>query len=70
MVELICVKTYDSRLAAERDHGYLEDSGVPAMVATDAIGGLLPCPFSPVGYDSVKLLVWEEDASRAHELLA
>lgn len=65
-LDLICVKTFNSRVEADLARGFLEANGVNAVVSTDSAGGVeLGLEFMP----GVRLLVKRKDASTAVELL-
>lgn len=62
----VVVARYGRRYEAEFARGFLEDAGIPAVVAADDAGG------ADLGLSmarSVPLLVRAEDAERAREVL-
>ena len=65
--DLVCVKTYNSRLEAELDKGLLDSQGIQAMISADDAGGMRPDLLWSTG--GVRLLVKDEDAGNALELL-
>jgi hypothetical protein len=65
---LVVVRSYGSRVEADLAKGELEDAGIPATIKADTAGGMrehLAC--SGAGF---QLLVREEDATAAREVLA
>ena len=42
MADLVCIKTYQSRIEAELVKGFLESNGIKAMVSADDVGGMNP----------------------------
>ena len=67
MADLVCVKTYLYRHEAEIDQAYLEPYGVRSIVSAEDAGGMQP--HLAFGMGGVKLLVLEDDAEKARELL-
>ncbi len=67
MEELICIKTYMNSQQAEMARGVLETNGIEAMISADDAGGWRP--ELAVAMGGVRLLVREEDAKSALELL-
>lgn len=67
MPDLVCIKTCNNRIEAEMDKSLLESEGIQAMVSADDAGGLRPDLLWATG--GVRLLVKQEDAERASELL-
>ena len=65
--DLICVKTYNSRIEAELDKGLLESQGIRAILSADDAGGMRPDLLWSTG--GVRLLVNQENADDARELL-
>jgi hypothetical protein len=65
--DLVCVKTYNSRLEAELDKGLLDSQGIQAMISADDAGGMRPDLLWSTG--GVRLLAKDEDADNARELL-
>jgi len=66
--KLVVVQTYGSRPEADLAKGALEDSGIPSMVQADSVGGMREhLAWSGAGF---KILVREEDATAARDLLA
>lgn len=68
MDDLVCVRTYNSRVEAEIGRGFLESNGIVASVSADDEGGMAPYPFQPAG-TGIRLLVRKEDEQRAKEML-
>ena len=68
MSELICIKTYATRMDAELAKAVLEANGVPAMVSADDLGGWFPGMPLPYG-GGVRLLVPKEHVEEAAEVL-
>ena len=66
MQEIVCVKTYNSRLEAEIARGNLEANGIGAVVSADDGGGYRPELAFVLG---VRLLVRKENEARALEIL-
>jgi len=62
----VCIQTYSTIAEAEMAKGILESNGIHAMVSADNIGGLIASLDLTGG---VKLLVLEEFAKRANEIL-
>ena len=67
MPDLVCIKTYNNRLEAELEKGLLDSRGIQAMISSDDAGGMRPDLSWSTG--GVRLLVKQEDADRALELL-
>ena len=69
MGNMICIKTYNSRLETNVDKRYLQSLGIEATIQADDAGGVCPFPFhnSPTG---VLLLVKNDDLKKAKEELA
>jgi hypothetical protein len=44
--ELICIRTFDTRLEAEMMQILLEEHGIPSFVSAEDAGGIRPPPFS------------------------
>jgi hypothetical protein len=66
--ELIVAQTYGDRMKAELAKAALEDAGIQAIVQGDTAGGMREhLAWSGAGF---KILVREEDASDARELLS
>jgi hypothetical protein len=66
--KLIVVQSYASRPEADLAKGALEDAGLQAMIQADTAGGMREhLAWSGSGF---KILVREEDASAAREVLA
>ena len=66
--KLVVVQSYASRPEADLATGALEDAGIPAMVQADTAGGMREhLAWSGAGF---KILVREEDAEAAREVLA
>jgi hypothetical protein len=66
MPEVICVKTFNSRLEAEIARGNLEANGIDSMVSADDGGGIRPELAFALG---VRLLIKKENEERALEIL-
>jgi putative signal transducing protein len=65
---LVVVQSYGSRPEADLAKGALEGAGIPAMVQADTAGGMREhLAWSGAGF---KILVREEDATAAHDILA
>ena len=64
--DLVCIKTYNNRLEAELEKGRLDSQGIQAMISADDAGGMRPDLSWSTG---VRLLVKQEDAHRALEIL-
>jgi F420-dependent methylenetetrahydromethanopterin dehydrogenase len=65
---LVVVQSYPSRPEADLAKGALEDAGIPAMIQADTAGGMREhLAWSGAGF---KILVREEDATVAREVLA
>src|SRR5258708_4381142 len=65
--KLVVVQEYDSRVEADLAKGALEDAGIEAMSQADTAGGMREhLAWSGAGF---KILVREEDAAAARELL-
>ena len=64
MAELVSIAVFASRMEASVARNLLESNGIQAAVFADDGGGLYP-PFG----EGVRLLVRQEDAHRAHEIL-
>lgn len=65
--KLAVVQSYGSRPEADLAKGLLEDGGIQAMVQADTAGGMREhLAWSGAGF---KILVREEDAAAARELL-
>ena len=66
MPEIICVKTFNSRLEAEIARGNLEANGIDSMVSADDFGGIRP---ELAFVQGVRLLIKKENEERALEIL-
>ena len=65
--KLVVVKSYGSRAEAELAKGALEAAGIPVMTQADTVGGMREhIAWSSAGF---QILVREEDATAAHDLL-
>lgn len=64
--ELVVVRTFGDRIEADLAHSALEAAGIESMVSGDDAGGVQPGLWTGEG---VALLVREEDASSAREIL-
>ena len=65
--ELVVIQSYGSRPEADLAKGALEDAGIQAIVQADTAGGMREhLAWSGAGF---KLLVREEDATEAREVL-
>ena len=62
---LVVVRTFLNRIDADLAQGALESAGIDAMVAADDAGGNRP----GLWMGGVRLLVREEDAEQAGEIL-
>ena len=67
MSDLICIKNYNNRTEAEIVKSLLEASGIEAVVSADDCGGMRPHLL--LGTNGTRLLVKEEDAKKALEVL-
>jgi len=67
MSDLICIKNYNNRTEAEIVKSLLEASGIEAVVSADDCGGMRPHLL--LGTNGTRLLVKEEDAQKALEVL-
>ncbi|MBI2338324.1 DUF2007 domain-containing protein [Candidatus Daviesbacteria bacterium] len=67
MVNLVIIKTFNTRMEAEIAKGFLEANGVKAVVQADDEGGMAPFPFRPTS-QGARLLVKESDLKKAEEL--
>ena len=67
MSDLICIKNYNNRTEAEIVKSLLEASGIEAVVSADDCGGMRPHLL--LGTNGTRLLVKEEDAQKALEIL-
>ena len=66
--KLIVAQSYGSRPEADLAKGALEDAGIHAMIQSDTAGGMREhLAWSGAGF---KILVREEDAAAARDLLA
>jgi len=68
MNELVCIKTYSSRLEANVDKSYLQSLGIEATIQADDAGGAYPFPFQNSS-TGVLLLVKNDDLEKAKEEL-
>ena len=67
-IKLVVVQSYGNRPEAELAKGLLEAAGIPAMVQADTAGGMREhIAWAGAGF---KVLVREEDATEARDLLA
>jgi hypothetical protein len=67
MSDLICIKIYTHRHAAELDKALLDARGIPAQIHADDLGGMMPgMVFSAKG---VRLMVAADHAEEALTLL-
>jgi hypothetical protein len=65
---LVAVQAYGTRLEADLATSELESAGIPAMIQADTAGGMREhLAWSGFGF---KILVREEDATAAREILA
>ena len=67
MADLICIKNYNNRTEAEIAKSLLEASGIKAVVSADDCGGMRPHLL--LGTNGTRLLVKEEDAQKALDVL-
>ena len=67
MPDLVCIKTCNNRIEAELDKSFLDSQGIQSMISADDAGGLRPDLLWATG--GVRLLVKQEDAERALEML-
>ena len=67
MADLVCIKTYQSRIEAELVKGFLESNGIKAMVSADDVGGMNPALLWATG--GVRLLVKKKDIQKAIKVL-
>ena len=63
----IILKTYQTRVDAEVDKGFLEASGIKSRIIADDAGGIAPYLLTGTGF--VKLLVSQKNFKRASNLL-
>jgi len=63
--EMIVLQTFPNRIEAEMAEGALRGAEIDAMVSGDDAGGVEPGLWTR----GVRLLVWQEDAERAREVL-
>ncbi len=67
MTDLICIKNYNNRTEAELVKSLLESSGIEAIISADDCGGMRPHLL--LGTNGTRLLVKEEDAQKALDVL-
>ena len=67
MSELVCIKTYNSRLEAEMEKNFLESEGIDAILSADDAGGMRPDLLWGTG--GVRLLIRKEDTVKALQIL-
>ena len=67
MSDLICIKNYNNRTEAELVKSLLESNGIEAIVSADDCGGMRPHLL--LGTNGTRLLVKEEDAQKALDVL-
>ncbi len=67
MSDLVTVATFGSVVEAELAKERLANAGIPALVADEAAGGVMPYLASSSG---VRVQVAQENADRAREILA
>jgi hypothetical protein len=67
MDEIVCIKTYPSRIEAQIAKGLLEKNGIKAIVSADDAGGMHPDLLWGTG--GARLLVQEKDKEKAASLL-
>ena len=64
---LVVVQSFGSQVAADLAKSELESAGIDSMIQADTVGGMRPhIAWSGLGF---KVLVREEDAATARELL-
>lgn len=63
--DLVVVRSFPSRIEADVAQGALEADGIDALVVADDAGG----QYSSLWVSGVQLLVRNEDAARASEVL-
>jgi len=63
--EMIVLQTFPNRIEAEMAESALRGAEIDAMVSGDDAGGVEPGLWTR----GVRLLVWQEDAERAREVL-
>lgn len=68
MGDLLIIKTFPERTQAELARSRLRSCGIESIVRADDCGGARP--FLAIGSGGVQLLVREEDAGRAGEILS
>ena len=64
---LVVAQTFANQAEAEIAKGALESAGISAMIQADSVGGMRPHIAWATG--GFKLLVRDEDASAAHDIL-
>ena len=67
MADLVCIKTYPSRIDANIAQGLLEVNGIKSMVSADDAGGMHPGILWGTG--GARLIVRQEDKEAALRLL-
>ena len=67
MSELVFIQAFSNRFEAEQAQHYLEEQGIDAFVKADDGGGMYPG--LSLGRKGVRLMVRDEDATRAKEAL-
>ena len=65
--ELVCIRTYESRIEAGMAAGVLSSNEIPVEVMSDDAGGTTPALLTVTG--GAKIMVRAKDAKRADELL-
>ncbi|MDO8611018.1 MAG: hypothetical protein Q7R95_10865 [bacterium] len=63
----IILRTYQTRIDAEVDKGFLEASGIKSMIVADDEGGMAPYLLNGTGF--VKLQIYKKDYEKACEVL-
>ena len=66
-MNLTCIKTYHTRIDADMAKSYLEANGIKSEVLADDCGTLRPHML--VGASGARLMVNEQDAQKAGEIL-
>ena len=63
--KMVVLQTFPNRIEADMAEGALRASEIDAMVSADDAGGVEP----GLWMQGIRLLVWQEDADRAREVL-
>lgn len=68
-MDLITVKTYNTRLEAQVDKGYLMSKGIQSNIVADDAGGIYTFPLQ-ITTTGVQLKVYRNDFEKAKKLLS